>query len=65
MKEDNISQLGNYDTPFYEQQYRHGSCYTSLFKFKSLDQLLPPKLPKNFRHLLSCGTIGINEIEID
>ena len=30
---DNISQLGHYDAPFYEQQYMHGS-YVSLFKFK-------------------------------
>ena len=43
IKEDNISQLGDYDTPFCEQ-YTHGSCYFSLFKFKSFDQLLPPKL---------------------
>ena len=46
MKEDNTSQLGDYDAPFSEQQYRHGSCYTSLFKFKSFDQLIPPKLPQ-------------------
>ena len=46
MKEDNISQLGDYDAPFCEQQYTHGSCYTSLFKFKSFDQLIPPKLPQ-------------------
>ena len=37
MKEDNISQLGDYDVPFCEQQYIHGSCYISLFKFKSFD----------------------------
>ena len=37
MKEDNISQLGDYEAPFCEQQYRHGSCYISLFKFKSSD----------------------------
>ena len=42
LKEDNISQLGNYDAPFYEQQYTYGSCYISLFKFKSFDQLIPP-----------------------
>ena len=46
MKEDNISQLGDYDAPFCEQQYTHGSCYISLFKFKSFDQLIPPKLPQ-------------------
>ena len=48
MKEDNISsQLGEYDMPFCEQQYINGSCYISLFKFKSFDQLIPPpKLPQ-------------------
>ena len=44
MKEDNISQLGDYDAPFCEQQYTHGSCYISLFKFKSFDQFNTPKL---------------------
>ena len=57
MKEDNISQSGDYDAPFCEQQYTHGSCYISLFKFKSFDQLIPPQNASNFRHLLSCGTI--------
>ena len=38
MKEDNISQLDDYDA--------HGSCYISLFKFKSFDQLIPPRLPQ-------------------
>ena len=46
MKEDNISQLGDYDALFCEQQYTHGSCYISLFKFRSFDQLIPPKLPQ-------------------
>ena len=46
MKEDNIRQLGDYDVPFCEQQYKHESCYITLFKFKSFDQLLPPKLPQ-------------------
>ena len=51
MKEDNISQLGNYDAPFCQQQYTHGSCHISLFKFKSFDQLIPPQTALNFRHL--------------
>ena len=46
MKEDNISQLSYYDAPSCEQRYTHGSCYISLFKFKSFDQLIPPKLPQ-------------------
>ena len=46
MKEDNqVSQLGDYDAPFCEQQYTHGSCY-HLFKFKSFDQFNTPKLPQ-------------------
>ena len=65
MKEDNIIQLGDYDAPFCEQQYTHGSCDISLFKFKSFDQFNtppppPPLLPQsasNFRHLHSCGII--------
>ena len=44
MKEDNISQLGDYERRFCEQQYTHGSWYTSLFKFKSFDQFNIPKL---------------------
>ena len=46
MKDDDISRLGDYDAPFCEQQYRHGSCYISLFKLKSFDSLIPPKLPE-------------------
>ena len=46
MKENNISQLGDYDVPFCKQQYTHGSCYISLFKFKSFNQLVSPKLPQ-------------------
>ena len=46
MKEDNIGQLNDYHAPFCEEQYMHGSCYISLFKFKSFDQLIPPKLPQ-------------------
>ena len=58
MKEDNqVSQLGDYDAAFCEQQSMRGSCYISLFKFKSFDQFNTPKTAPNFRHLLSCGTI--------
>ena len=46
MKEDNISQLGDYDAPFCEQQYMHGSFIPLLFKFRSFDQLIPSKLPQ-------------------
>ena len=57
MKEDNISQLSDYDAPFCEQ-YTHGSCYISLLKFKSFDQFNTPQTASSFRHLLSCGTIN-------
>ena len=58
MKKVNISQLGDYDEPFCEQQYTHGSCYISLFKFKSFTQFDTPQIGLNFRQLLSCGTIA-------
>ena len=46
MKEDNISQLRDYDAPFCEQQYMHGSCSISLFKFESFDPFSPPPPPR-------------------
>ena len=62
MQKDSISQLGDYDAPFCGQQFTHGSCYISLFKFKSFDQFNtpppPPPLLSNFRHLLSCDTVN-------
>ena len=38
----NISKLGDYDVPFCEQQYMHGSCYIYLYKFESFGQLVTP-----------------------
>ena len=46
MKEDNISQLGDYDAPFCEKQYTHGSCYIYLLNSNHLISLIPPKLPQ-------------------
>ena len=46
MKNGNFSQLDDYDVPFCEQQYLHGSCYIFLLKLKSFDQLIPSKLPQ-------------------
>ena len=46
MKQDDISQLGDYDAPFYEQEYTDGFCYISFFKFKSFDKLIPPNCLK-------------------
>ena len=60
MKGDNMSQFGDYDAPFCEQ-YTHGSCYISFFKFKSFDQFNIPQTASNFRHLLNCGTIDKNK----
>ena len=47
MKEDNISQLGDHDAIFCEQQYMHRSCYISLFNSNHLISLIPPKLPQS------------------
>ena len=42
-----FSQLYDYDEPFCEQQYKHGSClFVCSFKFKSFDQFNFPELPK-------------------
>ena len=60
MKEDNIGQLGDYEAPFSEQQYTHGSSCISLLEFKSFDQFNTPQTASKFRHLLSCGTINGN-----
>ena len=46
MKEDHFIQLDDYDTPLCGGQYMDGSCYISLFKFKSFDQFNPPELPQ-------------------
>ena len=57
MKEDYFSQLDDNDEPFCEQQYTHGSCYISLFKFKSFDQFKAhQKLPQilEFTQLWHC-----------
>ena len=57
MEEDNISQLGDHDAPFCEQQYMHVLLYVFV-QFKSFDQFNTPQTASNFRHLLSCGTIA-------
>ena len=36
----------DYGVPFSKQQYTHGFCYISLFKYKSFDQSDPPELPQ-------------------
>ena len=42
MKEDNFSQIDDYDAPFYERQYIRKSCHISFFKFNSFYQFSPP-----------------------
>ena len=59
MKEDNISQLGDYDAPCYEQQYMHGLVISLCSNSNHLISLIPPNC-LIFRHLLSCCTIGSN-----
>ena len=46
MEKDNIGESDDYDAPFCEQQYIHGSCCISLFKFRSFDQIYSPELPQ-------------------
>ena len=58
INQDNFNERDDYGEPFSEQQYTHGSYYTSLFKYKSFGQSdPPPRIASNFRHLLSWGTI--------
>ena len=59
INENNLNERDDYGVAFSDQQYRHGSYYISLFKYKSFDQSdpPPPQITSNFRHLLSCGTI--------
>ena len=46
MKEDNISQLVDYDAPFFEQQYTHGLVISLCSNSDHLISLIPPKLPQ-------------------
>ena len=57
MKEDNISQLVDYDALFFEQQYTHGSCYISLFKFKPFDQFNTPPPPPQLPQILDIYSV--------
>ena len=45
MNEDNLNERDDYGVPLSHHQYRHGSCYISLFKYKSLGQSDPPESP--------------------
>ena len=41
MNQDNLNERDDHGEPFSEQQYTHGSCYISLFKYKSFGQSDP------------------------
>ena len=42
VNEDDLNERDDYGVPFSEQQYTHGSCYTSLLKCKYFNQFDPP-----------------------
>ena len=46
MKEQNVSQLDDYDVPLCKRQTTHWPYYISLSKFKSFNEFNPPKLPQ-------------------
>ena len=47
INEDNLNERDDYySVPFSDQQYRQGSYYISLFKYKSFDQSDPPESPR-------------------
>ena len=60
MKENNISQLGDYDAPFCEQQYTHGLVISLC---SNSNHFYYPQTASNFKHLLSCGTIVESELK--
>ena len=46
INESNLNERDDYGVPFPDEQYRHGSYYISLFKYKSFDQSDPPESPQ-------------------
>ena len=44
--EDSLHEQDDYGVPFSEQQYTHGSCYISWFKYEFFDQSDPPESPQ-------------------
>ena len=63
MKEDNISQLGDYDAPSVNNT-RMGLVISLCPNSNHLISLIspPPQTASNFRHLHSCGTIGPTDL---
>ena len=43
---DNLNERDDYGVLFFEQQYMNGSCFISLFEYKSFDQSDPPEAPQ-------------------
>ena len=62
MNEDNLNEREDCGVPFSDQQYRHGSYYISLFKYKSFDQSGPPESPQilNIRELKQTDAAAVN-----
>ena len=58
MKEENTSQLGNYDAPFCEQTIHAWVLLYLFVKIQIIWSVNTPQTVSNFRHLLSCGTIA-------
>ena len=58
INQDNLNERDDYGEPFSEQQYRHGSCYISLFKYKSFGQ------EKRYRDLRKDLKINSTKFEI-
>ena len=46
INQDNLNKRDDYGVPFSEQQFTHGFCCISLFKYKSFDQSDPPESPQ-------------------
>ena len=62
MNEDNLNERDDYGVPFSDQQYRHGSYYISLFKYKSFDQSDPPESAQllDIRELKQTDAAAVN-----
>ena len=64
MKEDNVSQLDDYRAHSVYNNTRKGLVISLCLNSNHLISLIPPQTASNFRHLLSCDTIGIAKISL-
>ena len=46
INQDKLNERDDYGEPFSGQQYTHGSCYISLFKYKFFGQSSSPESPQ-------------------